>query len=90
MIADNSRSTPVAYWHIREALNKHNFNIRLKEYRSYQGTFLRAHSIMSELVDLIQDRISKKVFVRHYLALDTKQFCTQVLSIIGELESKLT
>jgi len=83
-------SKPIFYTTIRKHLEKNKLILRIKELRSYFATFLRKNGIISEYIDLIQGRIPRSVFVRHYLKVDDfKALVTQVLAITENLESSL-
>ena len=48
--------------------------------RSYFAAYLRKHGISAEYIDLLQGRIPKPVFARHYLkAEDAKEIVDKVL-----------
>jgi hypothetical protein len=83
-------SQPVYYTTIRKHIEKNKFPLRIKELRSFYATFLRKNGIISEYVDLIQGRIPKSVFARHYLKVDDfKALISQVLAVAENLESTL-
>lgn len=58
----------------RPRLMRNRIPLRLKELRSYQNSYLRKNGIISELVDIIDGRVPKSVFTRHYLGQDMKAF----------------
>jgi len=65
-------------------------NLRIKELRSYYATFLRKNGIISEYIDLLQGRIPKSVFAKHYLKVeDVKELVAQVLAVTAIMESSL-
>ena len=75
---------------MRKHLQKNKLTLRIKELRSFNATFLRKKGIISEYIDLIQGRIPKSVFARHYLKIeDLKALVTQVLAVTENLESSL-
>ena len=64
--------------------------LRIKELRSYFATYLRNHGILAEYIDLLQGRIPKLVFARHYLKVeDLKELSSQVLAVTENLERSL-
>jgi intergrase/recombinase len=83
-------SQPIYYTTIRKHLEKNKLPLRIKELRSYFATFLRKNGIISEYIDLIQGRIPRSVFARHYLKIDDfKALVSQVLAVTENLESSL-
>jgi intergrase/recombinase len=83
-------SQPVYYTTIRKHLEKNKLPLRIKELRSYFATYLRKNGIISEYIDLLQGRIPKSVFARHYLKVeDFKALVSQVLAVTENLESSL-
>lgn len=51
-----------------------NYNIHTKYCRKIFATYLRNNGIEQEIIDLLQGRIPKSVFVRHYYRPDLKRF----------------
>jgi intergrase/recombinase len=90
LITDTCNSQPVSYSAIRKRLNRNNHNLRFKELRSYFATYLRQHGILAEYIDLLQGRIPKSVFARHYLKVeDVRDLMIKVLAITENLERSL-
>jgi hypothetical protein len=90
LVNEVSNSQPVTYSAIRKRLTRKKQPLRIKELRSYFATYLRNHGILAEYVDLVQGRIPKSVFARHYLKVeDLKALATQVLALTGNLEESL-
>ena len=79
----------VNYNRIQCRFKRLGFNLRFKELRSYNNTYLRQNGILAELVDLTAGRIPKSVFVRHYLGVDMNTLSRQILSLQGDLWQKL-
>ncbi len=74
----------------QKRLTRKKQSLRIKELRSYCATYLRTHRILAEYVDLIQGRIPKSVFARHYLKIeDLKELVTQVLAATSTMERDL-
>jgi intergrase/recombinase len=85
-----SNSQPVYYTTICKHIEKNRLQLRIKELRSYYATFLRKNGILAELVDLLQDRIPKSVFARHYLKIDDlKTLVSQVIAVTSTMERDL-
>jgi intergrase/recombinase len=89
IIEQIANSEPVTYASIHKFLERRHFKLRLKELRSYYASYLRKHGMISELVDLIQGRIGKDVFIRHYLKENPNNLSSQVLALLKDLEDSL-
>jgi len=83
-------SQPVTYFAVRKRLTNKKQTLRIKELRSYFATYLRKNDIISEYIDLIQGRIPRSVFARHYLKVDDlKALVAQVLAVTSKIEEDL-
>jgi hypothetical protein len=90
LINEIAESDKVYYTTLRKKLNKCKLTIRVKELRSYYATYLRQHGILAEYIDLLQGRIPKSVFARHYLKVeDVKVLVVQVVTVTDNLERSL-
>ena len=87
LISQIAKCEPVSYSTIRKHLESKGIKLRVKDLRSYYATYLRKHGIISELVDLLQGRVNKSVFVRHYLKESPKELSEQALPILEKLEA---
>ena len=88
LISEIVDSQPVSYSAIRKRLTRNNQHLRFKELRSYHATYLRQHGIIAEYVDLLQGRIPKSVFARHYLKVeDLKELVEKVNVVTTMLDS---
>jgi len=57
--------------------------------RQIYATYLRNNDITSEIVNLLQGRIPKDVFLRYYYRPDFKKECNKVMACLGKLEKEL-
>ena len=90
LISEIVDSQPVSYSAIRKRLTRNKQHLRFKELRSYYATYLRNNGVLAEYVDLLQGRIPKSVFARHYLKVeDVKKLVLQVLAKTENLEKTL-
>jgi hypothetical protein len=90
LISEIANSSKVSYSAIRKRLTRNKQKLRFKELRSYYATFLRKHGILAELIDILQGRIPKSVFARHYLKVeDVKDLVAQVIAITAKMEISL-
>ncbi len=71
---------------IKLKLQRNQLPMRLDELRDYYGTFMVRHGLIKEKVDLLQDRIGKSVFVRHYWSPAIKELKQRVFKALKELE----
>jgi intergrase/recombinase len=90
LLSEISKSRPVSYSTIRKKLSREGLPLRIKELRSYYATYLRQHNVISENIDLIQGRVPKSVFVRHYLKLNLSELSQQAISLLKDLGSVLS
>ena len=90
LVAKIAQSKPVSYFAIRKRIVTHKQTVRIKELRSYYATFLRKNGILAEYVDLLQGRIPKSVFARHYLKVeDVKELVQKVNHSTNRMEISL-
>jgi hypothetical protein len=90
LISEICNSQLVSYSAIRKRLSRNKQNLRIKELRSYFATYLRKKGIISEYIDLLQGRIPKSVFARHYLKVeDVNELVNQVLAVTATMECSL-
>jgi len=84
-----ANSKPVHYMTIRKHLAKNSLESRIKELRQYYATFMVRHNLIREEVDLLQGRIPKSIFIRHYWSPSFKELRDRTLKAIRELEQTL-
>ena len=90
LVAEITQSKPVSYFAIRKRIVSHKQRVRIKELRSYFATYLRQHGILAEYIDLLQGRIPKSVFARHYLKVeDFGKLMRQLVAVTKNLDMKL-
>jgi len=90
IISEICNSQPVSYSAMRKRLSRKKLNLRIKELRSYFATYLREHGILAEYIDLLQGRIPKSVFARHYLKVESiKELSSKVLTVTDVIEGDL-
>jgi intergrase/recombinase len=86
LVMQVAHSKPVTYSAIRCYLDRRKIKMRLKELRSYYASFMVRHNIISEEVDLLQGRVPKSVFVRHYLKENPVELRDRVMTALTQLE----
>lgn len=88
LVAKIAHSKPVSYFAIRKRSVNHKQTVRIKELRSYFATYLRKHGILAEYIDLLQGRIPKSVFAKHYLKIESiKELVQNVTAVTATVES---
>ncbi len=90
LVKEVSNCKPVTYPSIHNFLKRRKIKLRLKELRSYYASFMVRHNIISEEVDLLQGRVPKSVFVRHYLKENPKELKDRVLRALIQLEQTIS
>jgi intergrase/recombinase len=89
-IDEIAQSNKVSYSAIRKRITRANHKIRIKELRSYFATYLRQHGILAEYIDLLQGRIPKSVFAKHYLKIESiKELVQKVNDVTATIERNL-
>jgi intergrase/recombinase len=90
LVAKIAQSKPVSYFAIRKRVVTHKQTVKIKELRSYFATYLRKNGILAEYIDLLQGRIPKSVFAKHYLKIVSVQELVQKVNAVTEtMESSL-
>ncbi len=89
LVEQVSRCKPITYSSIHKFLERRNIKLRLRELRSYYASFMSRHNVISEEVDLLQGRVSKSVFVRHYLKENPMELGDRTLEALRQLEKSL-
>ena len=90
LVNEIANSQPVCYTTLRKHLHKNKWPLRIKELRSYFAAYLRKKGILAEYVDLLQGRIPKSVFAKHYLKVeDVKVLVNRVLAVNASMENSL-
>jgi len=84
-----ANSRPISYPAIRKYLNRSGLKTRIKELRSYYASFMVRHNLISEEVDLLQGRVPKSVFARHYLKENPAELRDRTLLAITQLEKTI-
>jgi hypothetical protein len=86
-IASLGPKTPTTWNAIRLACRRRNINMDMRLCRKIFASWLRQSGIQSEIVDLLQGRVSPSILTRHYLApQDTLK--DEVLRATEELQTK--
>ena len=82
-----TQCSPVSQSTIRRRINKLGLKLRINELRDYHATFMIHHGLIREEVDLLQGRIGKSIFMRHYFSPAIKNLKERALNAIAALET---
>ena len=63
---------------LRNFLKKRNLDMQMSYCRKIFGAYLRMQGVESETIDLLQGRIPKSVFARHYFRPDFDEQCRKI------------
>jgi hypothetical protein len=89
LIDEIKRSESINWNALRKRMDRKHQRYRFKELRSFNGSFLVKNGLISEEVDLLQGRVSKTVFARHYLKENIGEFKGRILEGTSKLETLL-
>jgi len=83
-----AKCRPISYPKLRKDLKKHGLNIRINELRDNYATFMIHHGLIREEVDLLQGRVGRSIFMRHYFSPAINDLKDRVLRACSELEGE--
>jgi intergrase/recombinase len=67
---------------------KHGLSAQFHGVRDFYATFMRKHGLLQEEVDIIQGRIGKSMFMKHYFSPEINDLKQRTLSAVVELRQK--
>jgi len=82
-------SEPVTYEMVRKRLERRGMKVRINELRDHWGTFMLDHGLIKEEVDLLQGRVGKSIFVRHYWSPAVPELRDRVFQALDQLRAEL-
>ena len=86
MVMQIVQCDPVTYEMVRKRLYRRGVRVRIRELRDYYATFMVKHGLIKEEVDLLQGRIGKSIFVRHYWSPAINELRSRVFKALKEME----
>ena len=89
MIYQIVQCNPVTYEMIRKRLYRRRMSVKIDKLRDYYATFMVRHGLIKEEVDLLQGRISKSIFVRHYWSPAISELRERVFKALEELKQTI-
>ncbi|MCD6529823.1 hypothetical protein J7L06_06010 [Candidatus Bathyarchaeota archaeon] len=69
----------------KRRLKKAGLPSRIKDLRDYYATFMLQHGLFKEEVDLIQGRIGKTIFMKHYFSPSIRDLCDRTLKAVRKI-----
>jgi intergrase/recombinase len=73
---------------LKMAIKHRHLSMQLKYCRKIYASFLRQQGVQPEIIDMLQGRIGKNIFLRHYLT-PTSSYKTEVLQALEKLQKQL-
>jgi len=89
LIDEIAASEPITYSMLKGRLYRREIRMRVDELRDHWGTFMLDHGLIKEEVDLLQGRVGKSLFVRHYWSPAMTELRDRVFQALELLEPKL-
>jgi intergrase/recombinase len=80
---------PISESTLKRRLKKYGMGLRLNELRDYYATYMVHHEVIREEVDLLQGRIGKSIFVRHYFSPAINDLRDRALKAVKKLNLNL-
>jgi hypothetical protein len=74
---------------LKRAIMRSSLSMRIKYCRKIHASYLRKKGISSDMIDALQGRISKSIFLRHYLTPSTG-YKDNILDAITELQQQIS
>ena len=90
LITEIAQCKPITYKMVRGRLYHKGISVRINELRDYYATFMVKHGLIKEEVDLLQGRVGKSIFVRHYWSPAIKELRGKVFLALQEPENQLS
>ena len=84
-----AKCRPISYSTLRKRLKPHGLKLRLNELRDYYATFMVHNGVIKEETDLLQGRIGRSIFMRHYFSPAIEGLRDRVLKATRELETQI-
>ena len=76
---------PVSHSGLKRRLRKHRLPLRLQDLRHHHATFMVKHGLLREEADLLQGRVNRSVFMRHYFTPSLKELKHRAISAVTKL-----
>jgi intergrase/recombinase len=89
LIDEIAACKPITYSMLKGRLCRKGMRMRVDELRDHWGIFTLDHGLKREKVDLLQGRVGKSIFVRHYLSPAITELRERVFRALELLDPKL-
>ena len=89
LVREIGKCKPITYDMVQKRLYRRNVPSRIRNLRNHWGTFMLQHGLIKEEIDLLQGRISKSVFVRHYWSPAIAELRDRVFVALNQLKPML-
>jgi intergrase/recombinase len=89
LIDEIAASEPITYSMLKGRLYRREIRMRVDELRDHWGTFMLDHGLKREEVDLLQGRVGKSIFVRHYWSPAITELRDRVFRALDQLRTEL-
>jgi hypothetical protein len=73
---------------LKKAISNRKLSMHIKYCRKIQASWLKQHGIETEIINMLQGRIGKDIFLRHYMT-PNNNFKDKVLNALEELQQTL-
>lgn len=73
---------------LKKAIMRSCLSMKIKYCRKIHGSWLKKYGIETEIINMLQGRIGKDIFLRHYMT-PNSNFKNDVLDAIGELQKQI-
>jgi intergrase/recombinase len=80
----------VSHSGLKRRIAKQKLPTRLRDLRDHSATFMLYHGLLREEVDLLQGRIGRSLFMKHYFSPSLKDLRDKTLNAVNVLLSKLS
>jgi intergrase/recombinase len=74
---------------LKMAIKHKHLSMQLKYCRKIYTSFLRQQGVQPEIIDMLQGRIGKNIFLRNYLT-SSNSYKTEVLQALEKLQGQLS
>jgi intergrase/recombinase len=89
LIEKIAKCKPISETTLKRHLKKNGLKSRLNELRDYFATFMVYNGLIREEADLLQGRIGKSIFMRHYFSPAIKDLKNRALKAVTQMMSVL-
>jgi intergrase/recombinase len=74
---------------LKRRLAKNKLERRLRDLRDHFATFMVFHGLLREEVDILQGRVGRSIFMRHYFSPSLKELKDKTLKAVNALINQM-